>query len=374
MNLAELIYKRFVDSGSLTKHLSQYAGYPAVFSPEPPEDEQEGWNGITQYPRIVYNFDLQANEERNSAGTLAVSLICQNTGQVSPEDIGAEIKMCLKDVLLKTDSGVLYAFAWAKTEDFTMPEEKTDILIGCDIYFDILEYTNQETTDPDPIMAAGRYIKELYPECIAIGMDQMGEITEASDDVPVVYCRLASLDKAEETNTVAWMDGRIAVHILCPDGEKRTKMAGAVVNRLSLDGEIIMLDKSPMTVKRLQANYKSDYLKDGQIFFTGHYGLLRYKPKGHTIKQAECSNMETGGGIVAKTGTERKTDQQTRVAADAGQKGPVYTVGEFAANAEELFHTRPECVIAALKEVNITECGKAQAEKIVNAFKKREVK
>ena len=59
---------------------------------------------------------------------------------------------------------------------------------------------------------------------------------------------------------------------------------------------------------------------------------------------------------------------------DAGQKGPVYTVGEFAANAEELFHTRPECVIAALKEVNITECGKAQAEKIVNAFKKSEVK
>ena len=122
MNLAELIYKRFVDSGSLTKHLSQYAGYPAVFSQEPPEDEQEGWNGITQYPRIVYNFDLQANEERNSAGTLAVSLICQNTGQVSPEDIGAEIKMCLKDVLLKTDSDVLYAFAWAKTEDFTMPD------------------------------------------------------------------------------------------------------------------------------------------------------------------------------------------------------------------------------------------------------------
>ena len=93
-----------------------------------------------------------------------------------------------------------------------MPEEKTDILIGCDIYFDILEYTNQETTDPDPIMAAGRYIKELYPECIAIGMDQMGEITEASDDVPVVYCRLASLDKAEETNTVAWMDGRSWKH------------------------------------------------------------------------------------------------------------------------------------------------------------------
>lgn len=374
MNLAELTYKRFAGTDNLTKHLAEYAGHPAVFSPEPPEDGQDGWNGKTQYPAVVFHIDMQANEERNSSGTLTVSLVCPNTDKISPENIEAEIRMCLRDVLLKADGGILYAFAWASTEAFSLPEEKKDLLLGCDISFDILEYAIQETTDPDPVMAAGRYIKGLYPECIVIGVDQLGEITEASDDVPVIYCRLVSLEKAEETNTVAWMDGRLAVHILCPDAGVRTKIAAAVVNRMSLDGEIIMLDKSPMAVKRLQANYKSDYLKDGQIFFTGHYGLLRYKPKGHAIKQAGCSTMETGGGIVSKAGTEKKTDGQAKVAADAGQKEDVYTIEEFAANAEVLFHTRPECVIAALRERGIAECGKAQAEKIVNAFNKREVK
>lgn len=79
------------------------------------------------------------------------------------------------------------------------------------------------------------------------------------------------------------MDGRIAVHILCPESETRMKIAAAIANRMSLDGEIIMLDHSPMFINRLQANYKSDYLKEGQIFVTVHYGLLRYRQKKHQI-------------------------------------------------------------------------------------------
>lgn len=158
--------------------------------------------------------------------------------------------------------------------------------IGSEIRFDILEYPSQETSDPDPIMATNQYIKGIYPECLIMGYDRMEEITEATAERPVIYCRLLSADKAEETNTVAWMDGRIAVHILCPDSGKRLKMAAAIANSISLDGEIIMLDYSPMFIKRLQANYKSDYLKDGQIFVTGHYGLLRYRAKPHSLQAA----------------------------------------------------------------------------------------
>lgn len=116
-----------------------------------------------------------------------------------------------------------------------------------------------------------------------MGYDRMEEITEATTERPVVYCRLVSMEKSTETNTVAWMDGRIAVHVLCPDSEVRMKIAAAIAQKISLDGEIIMLDYSPMFIKRLQANYKADYLKEGQLFVTGHYGLLRYKAKEHTL-------------------------------------------------------------------------------------------
>lgn len=286
MILEELIYKRFTCSENLVKNLASFCGASAIFSSDPPEESQEGWGGNTQYPQIVYNFDLLANEERHSAGTLSVSLLCQNTTEVMPEQIEPLIKDCLRDVILKPEGETPYCFAWARTDAFTIDEKKGNITIGSEVRFDILEYPSQETSDPDPIMATNKYIKELYPESLIMGYDQMEEITEATGKRPVIYCRLISADKSEETNTVAWLDGRIAVHILCPESETRLKMAAAIANSMSLDGEIIMLDHSPMFIKRLQANYKSDYLKDGQIFVTGHYGLLRYKEKPHSLTAA----------------------------------------------------------------------------------------
>ena len=288
MNLSELIYKRFTASEGLTKHLTTFAGNPAVFSPEPPEDNQEEWGGNTHYPRVVYIYDMQANEERNSVGTLSVSLLCQNTEEIMPEAIEPEVRKCLRDVILLPEGGTPYCFAWARTDSFT-ENDKTEnpyMTIGCEVRFDIMEYPSLETTDPDPVVATNRYIKEMFPECLVMGYDRMEEITEISAERPVAYCRLLSVEKSEETNNVAWMDGRIAVHILCPDSTTRVKIAAAIANQMSLDGEIIMLDHSPMFIRRLQANYKSDYLKSGQIFVTGHYGLLRYKAKPHTMQQA----------------------------------------------------------------------------------------
>lgn len=290
MNLEQLIYSRFANSKNLTKCLAVFKEHPAIFNPEPPDPILEEWRGGKQYPQVIYNFDMQANEERKSIGTLTVTLICQNTTDVMPETIEPEIKKCLRDVLIKPENSSPYAFAWARTDTFSVQEKKNDLLIGSEIRFDILEYPDQQTTDPDPIMAANQYIKEIYPECLVIGLDRMNEIVEATRETPVAYCRLIAIEKDRETNTVAWMDGKIAVHILCPDSDTRIKMATAIANQLSLDGEVIMLDGSPMFVKRLQVNYKSDYLKDGQIFVTVHYGLLRYRQKKHRMSGTEITS------------------------------------------------------------------------------------
>lgn len=227
---------------------------------------------------------MQADGERKSAGTLSVTLICRNDSEAVPELIEPAVKKALKDVLLKDDNGTLYAFAWARTEGFSMAEEKNELLIGSEIRFDIMEYPQQETTDPDPIMAMSRYIKELYPDSIVVGIDKMADETEASKETPVFYCRLTEIEKLEETNNCVWMNGKIAISLLCPDGATRLKMAAAVFNSLSLDGEVTMLDDSPMFMERLTANLKSDYLKDGQIFVTGRYGLLRYKAVGYPLR------------------------------------------------------------------------------------------
>ena len=135
-----------------------------------------------------------------------------------------------------------------------------------------------------------RYLKALYPECLVMGCDRMGEITEATMQQPVIYCRLAALEKAEETNTVAWMDGKISIHILCPSPELRMKVAAGIADRMSLAGEVILLDQSPMFLKGLSVNYRADYLKEGQILVTGHYGLLRYRSAQHRLLQGKLND------------------------------------------------------------------------------------
>lgn len=283
MNLEQLIYKRFCGSLGLTGYLASFAGGPAVFSTRSPEADHEGWGGNTQYPQVVYNFDMQANEERKSVGTLVVTLICQNTMKILPEAVEPEVKKCLRDVLLRPEGGCPYAFAWAGTDSFSIEDKENGLIIGSKMRFDMFEYPNQETADPDPVAAVNRYIKELNLDCLVIGLDRMDDITETSKAVPVIYCRNVTMDKGTETNTVVWMDSGIAVHVLCPDNEKRIKMVAAIASQLSLAGEISMLDHSPMSIKQLQVNYKSDHLKDGQILVTLHYGLLKYRQKKHRI-------------------------------------------------------------------------------------------
>jgi len=287
MNLEELIYKWFSKHKPITEQMALYSRKPAIFYQIAPDDRQKGWSGKTQYPRIVYGIDMQVNQERKSAGTMEISLLCDEAG-TEPEKIEPLIRECLKDLIINPENSSPYCFAWSRTDGFEIPIRESGAntrVIGSEIRFDILEYPSQETTDPDPVVALNRYIKDKFPEAFVMGLDNMDSFRVADAKAPVLYCRLESVEKGIETNTVAWMDGKIAIHILCPDGETRLKMASAIANSLSVDGEIIMLDYSPMFIKRLQANYKSDYLKEGQIFVTGHFGLLRYKAKPHKLMQ-----------------------------------------------------------------------------------------
>lgn len=294
MKLEELVYQRFAGSRELAGRLASYMGLPAVFSPEAPEDGQEGWRGMRQYPRIEYGISMQTDGERKSAGTLSVSLLCRNTADEAPEEIEPLVRACLKDVLLMPDGGTPYCFTWARTDGFTMEDKNLGLVIGCEVRFDILEYPPQETTDPDPVETINAYIKGLYPECLVTGYDRAEEITEASAERPVIYCRLASVEKTGETNTVCWMECRAAVHILCPDSGKRMKMAADISGSISLAGELIMPDHSPMSIRRAQADYRSDYMRDGQVFITGRFGLLRYREKPHSLRAARAGYTQGG--------------------------------------------------------------------------------
>lgn len=74
MDLNQLLYRRLSQDNLLNGTLSKYADKPAIFNTEFPPDQQEGWNGKSQYPRISYVFNKQVDTKRSSSGQLTVAL------------------------------------------------------------------------------------------------------------------------------------------------------------------------------------------------------------------------------------------------------------------------------------------------------------
>ncbi len=76
---------------------------------------------------------------------------------------------------------------------------------------------------------------------------------------------------------------------------------------------------------------------------------------------------------------EKKTDNAEDTAPVKAEevKAPAeseYTIEELADGAGNIFNTRRECVVAALKVAGVTMCTVSKAKELVDAFLKKEVK
>lgn len=272
MNLNDLLLNRLSGYPGIKENMAEYEDEPAIFNKEFPADQQEGWGGKDQYPRICYRFDMQVNQERSSAGVLRVAIYTRKDQKIM-NTVEDRVRRCLKDVLMKPFEQAPFCVAWASTDYY--PVEGAGVMCQ-EVVFDILEYPNQETTDPDPVLAVSAFIKEMYPDAVVLGIDRIGDYVDSSEK-PIFFCRLQDIQSTTGhcMNTISWFNCRVAVHLLYPDSADRLKMIAAINQKMAVAGEIIMLDQSPMTLKELHVNNTADYLREGQLVVTGKYGCLR---------------------------------------------------------------------------------------------------
>lgn len=79
-------------------------------------------------------------------------------------------------------------------------------------------------------------------------------------------------------------------------------------------------------------------------------------------KQSTTKKEQTGAGRRENAKSEKKEQES------------VYTAEELANNAKTIFSTRKECVVAALKAVDVKKCTISEAREIVKSFLSKEVK
>ncbi len=286
MTLDELLFKRMAGDALLASQMVTYMMVPAIFYQNAPDDTDSGWEG-QQYPRICFDYNLQVDIERKTAGRLCVSVFCIANEGLMPVRIESEVKRVFKDIILTPDEANPFCLTWSKSEYFDIGKiERKDsdtMICGVDVYFDIIEYPNQETTSPDPIVGLNYFLKNLYPEAYVIGIDNLPDIIDTDMGSPVIYGRLDTSEKTGTTNTIVWFSVKIAVHVLCSESDIRKKIVMAIANALSVQGEIILLDKSPMTIEHLKVNHTADYLTQGQLQISCRYGILKPREKKHVL-------------------------------------------------------------------------------------------
>ena len=288
MRFEEIVRDRLCSDEELVSMLTKYLKQPAVFFGDAPEDVAKGWAAKRQYPRVSFYYDTMANRERKSSGSLYVGVYCLSDSDYAPEDFAPIVKRLLKDVVMKPEGFSMIAMSWNSTSEFSMNREKTSgssgqldkeqLVNGCELQFDILEYPDQTTTDPDPVEAMNRYLKRIIPEAAVLWYDRTEDLIVASEKRPILYTRYAGARRERETNTVVWMDGELILHLFCPE-HWRIRILQGICDRLAVDGEVPLLDGSPMFIRALAVRNTSDYMTEGQMQISTRYGLLRHGSK-----------------------------------------------------------------------------------------------
>lgn len=281
MTLEDLIYSRLTGTEALAAKLAKWDGEPAVFYQTTPGDTAEGWGGKSQYPRIDYIVDMQSNPERHAEGKLTVNIWCSENVE-PPENLEPEVRTALRDIFLQPDGTPPFSLSWASSDAFQAQRSDEALVNGITVLFDLFAFPSHETTDPDPVLAINEYVKNWAPGALVIGRDTLAPFNTATEQKPIFYFRILSLSLYRETNTVAWMNGVLIGHIFAPEAVQ-IEWLKALVDTLALDGEVIMLDKSPMFLTNIEADSSASALAAGQLQLSVRFGLLRRKPYAHPL-------------------------------------------------------------------------------------------
>ena len=275
MELSKMLFQRLVGDARLSELLAKYNNRSAVFYQRPPSDGDSEW-GPVQYPRIDYNVDLQENPARNTSGVLTLNVTCDVQVTCEPEDIEARLRELFHTAFAPTDDYV-YCLAWQRSDAFEIRtrEDQTVRNYGVTVVFDLVACPPQITVYPDPIKGMNTWTKEVLPDAIVIGIDEISDWLIPTREKPVVYWRIASQGKATQHFTHTWLDITIEGHVYCKNAADRLYNLVQLNTAYALAHHITLEDTSPLFLNSFVMQPHLNYIITGQIRATGRFGLLQ---------------------------------------------------------------------------------------------------
>lgn len=290
--MEEIIYNYLCDN---IDGLTTYADVPAVFNTKAPDDKDENWNEETQFPRIIFDLNMQADPERKISGQLMVDVMCEDTADsISVEEIEKSVKDYVDGCFFSAPDLTISA-QWNSSNPF---EQKDNDVIGTTVVFDILAYPSQVTESPDPVASTNLWLKTIFQDAYVIGRDTLPQTWKPTDETPAIYCSLFHLGEStrlKSTSGVDWIGAELHINIMAPSESTRATISKQIIQLLNHATRIILGDGSPMLIDKLNANLAADPLRTGQLTVNTTYGVLTTETKTrlrHTYIQGMDAESE----------------------------------------------------------------------------------
>lgn len=275
MELYTMLYQRLVGSTELSSLLANYDGRPAIFYQRTATSDDPKW-GAEQYPRIDYTVDMQENPARNTSGILALHVWCDAHNGAEPEDVECKLRSLLHATFVQADDDA-YCFGWVRSDAFEVKTDKDESVrtIGVTLTFDIMACPCHYTLNPDPIKALNEWTKEVLPDAVVIGLDTIDGWIVPTREKPVIYWRLASQGVQQKHFTHTWLNISVEGHVYARSAADRMFNLARINTAHALASHIPLEDGSPLFLKSFACKPHLNYLAQGQIQASGHFGILQ---------------------------------------------------------------------------------------------------
>jgi len=280
-----LLAKQIRDDAQMAGMLATYKDIPAFFYQKAPMDTDRDWQKPT-FPHVVYHIDMRYDPERKTAGMMMVHAYCSTESFHMPEDIEKRLVELISGTFYSAEMQPVVCAIWERSEAFahekrdTIQGDTSPEVFGVTVVFDLLSFPSQLTTDPDPVQGLNHWTKRFFPEMNVITYDTLPSVWKPTDESPAIYWRfegVATTDK--QSYAVTWYSGDFAAHVIADSVEERNRWLKALCEQVQLDGEVVLLDGSPMFAKQIKIRHNAEPLREGQMALTGSYGVLAQQRK-----------------------------------------------------------------------------------------------
>ena len=282
----------------MAKTLTLYGEEPAIFFAKALADTD---SPETLYPQIILTADKFSDAIHGVAGLMTVDIICSQENETTPEPIEKLVRQSLEGVFFRGEE--IFLLKWQKTELYQEPaSERMPLIVGATITFEIYEFPNAVTSDPDPIDAINHWAASWDENLTVIGVSEFKEIFEPTHEKPAVYFDLQITRLAEQQHALVWVDCVINCHVFAPKVKSRREWLTAINHALMFQGAVRMLDNLPMRLQGAEQNFAATEI-EGQLKLSFQFGLRRKQRYAHTLMERNLSFDEN----IRRPGNWRKT-------------------------------------------------------------------